>query len=320
MAYQWNGASMWETVTLPSAVGNYLKLASPLQWQVLLWMATQGRGQGDAAACAAALGRRVSEADCAEALAFWVQEGILQETDKQTETSPQTAAKSVKPVLPTPVCPPRPDVVKVAAKRADYGFLLQEVSARLGKALSPREMEQLADLLTNRGLPAEVVLMAMQYSISKNKRSIGYIVRVAEHWADDGLFTVEQANERLCAEKQQEEAGERLVALLPDEPWKLTLADKKKLAIWFYDWSLSDSLILLAFDRSREKKMRVSYMNRLLESWHAAGLLTPEAVLADEDPNKPKVVATDPAAGGFNLDKYSAMLENHVPTYKGKGE
>lgn len=324
MAYQWNGAVMWDTVTLPKVIGNYLKLASPLQWQVLLWMATQGRGQGDAAACAAALGARVTEADCADALAFWVQEGILQEDGQPaapapTPAPPQPVEQPASPAKP-PVVRPHIDVTKLAQADSGFPLLLQETASRLGKVLSPHEMEKLALLMTERDLPVEVILMAVQYAISQNKRSVSYAVRVADSWADEGIFTIEQVNERLCREKQQEEAANRLLTLLDTEDLKLTLANKKMIAVWFYDWSLGDALIRLAYDRSQGKKSVIGYMNRLLESWHAHGLLTPEQVLADEDPHKPKTVTAPSGDGGFDMSKYSAMLENHVPTYKRKEE
>lgn len=322
MAYQWNGAVMWDTVTLPKVIGNYLKLATPLQWQVLLWMATQGRGQGDAAACAAALGSRVSEADCADALAFWVQEGVLQE-DGRPVAAPRDVPEPVAAPARQPAPPavhPRIDVTRLAAADSGFPLLLQETASRLGKVLSPHEMEKLAVLMTERELPVEVILMAVQHAIAQNKRSVAYAVRVADSWADDGIFTIEQVNERLCREKQQEEAAARLLALLEDPELRLTLANKKMLAVWFYDWSLGDALIRLAYDRSQGKKSVIGYMNRLLESWHAHGLLTPEQVLADEDPHKPKAVTAPSGDGGFDMSKYNAMLENHLPTYTRKEE
>lgn len=327
MAYQWNGAAMWDTITLPKSVGNYIKMASPLQWQVLLWLATAGRGQGDAAACAAALGSRVTEADCAEALAFWVQEGILQQTDapSATITPVSVAAASSCVRLPvvemTPEFSPksRPNVIKTASANADYTFVLETASSKFSKALSHYEMERIADLLTERHLPAEVILMGVQVALSR-KKTLSYALRIADGWADEGLLTVEQVNERLCELERCDKAGDRLAALFPDLPNPSATA-RKMAAIWLFDWQLSDDLLLLARDRSADKKSVYAYMNRLLESWHAAGLLTPEAVLADENPNIAKKKPGETAAdGGFDLDKYSAMLDGHLPSFRGKGE
>ena len=320
VAYQWNGAAMWDTITLPKSVGNYIKMASPLQWQVLLWLATAGHGQGDAAACAVSLGNRVTEADCAEALAFWVQEGILQQTDTPSVTvTPVPVVVDPQPVIP-PVTPKvRPNVIKTASANADYTFVLETASSKFSKALSHYEMERIADLLTERQLPAEVVLMAVQVSLSR-KKTLSYALRVADGWADEGLLTVEQVNERLCELERCDRAGDRLAELFPDLP-KPSATARKMAAIWLFDWQLPDDLLLLARDRSADKKSVYAYMNRLLESWHAAGLLTPEAVLADENPNINKKKPSETAAdGGFDLDKYSAMLDGHLPSFRGKGE
>lgn len=320
MAYQWNGEAMWDTITLPKSVGNYIKIASPLQWQVLLWLATAGRGQGDAAACAAALGGRVTEADCAEALAFWVQEGVLQRTDAPSAvTAPVPVVADPQPVIPTVTPKARPDVVKTVSANADYTFVLETASSKFSKALSHYEMERIADLLTERHLPAEVVLMAVQVALSR-KKTLSYALRVADGWADEGLLTVEQVNERLCELERCDKAGDRLAALFPDLP-KPSATARKMAVIWLFDWQLPDDLLLLARDRSADKKSVYAYMNRLLESWHAAGLLTPEAVLADENPNIAKKKSGETAAdGGFDLNKYSAMLDGHLPSYRGKGE
>ena len=319
MAYQWNGAAMWETITLPRAVGRFVKTASPLQWQVLIWLATEGRGQGDAAACAAALGGRVTEAECAEALAFWVQEGILQSTDAVLSVSAApTPAPPVQEKPPVAVRVSRPDVVKTASSNTEYTYLLETASAKFSKALSPFEMERMAELLTERHLPAEVVLMAVQDALTR-KKTLAYALRVADNWADEGLVTVEQVNDRLCENERREKASARLQQLFPDLP-KPSSAASKMAAIWFFDWELSEELLMLARDRSADKKAVYPYMNRLLESWHANGLLTPEAVLADEHPQKKKQASDTAKDGGFDLEKYSAMLGDHLPTYRGKGE
>ncbi len=345
MNYVWNSDYMWDTVTLPAAVGRYLKLASPLQLQVLLWMATAGRGQGDAKACAAALGGRVSEGDCADALRYWVSEGILQPQESSGAAEP--ADRSRRPVLtaalasrgpanltlvspsvapqPRPVVP-RPAAVKpqmgeVLERRqqsAEFSYLLEAASSRLGKPLSPGNMETLLYLYDSAGLPAEVILMVIAYAVGAGKGNMRYIEKTALDWAERGIDTIAAADEYLCRLARLDRAWAQVAEWFDLEDSRPTLGQKENAEKWLYQWQLPEGLIRLAYEQCLDKtgKFQSNYIDRVLEGWRLDGLDSPEKVLAQQKPKK----APSPAKeGGFDVNAFEQMVRAYTPKYRKRG-
>jgi len=330
-SYTWNGDTMWDAATLPSAVGRYLKLAGSIQLLVLVWMATVGRGRGDAETCAADLGGRVSASDCEDALRFWEQEGLLV---RAKGASPSAPAKPAKKTPSTPI-EPKPTVIKPAAptpkkapvmqkaRDAEYRFLLESVEMRLGKPLSHADQNRLLDLYDASNLPVEVILMAVAYAVKVEKPRLSYIQAVVRSWEEQGIATVDAADKHLCYLERTEQAWVQLEEWLDLSAVRPTLTQKSLAEKWLMQWSVSRELMLLAYERCVEKtgKFQGSYIDRVLESWRQDGLDTPDKV---KSAAKTRRTASAPAGntaqpGGLNLDQYAAMVQSHTPKYRKKG-
>lgn len=343
MNYIWNSDYMWDTVTLPAAVGRYLKLASPLQLQVLLWMATSGRGQGDAKACAAALGGRVSEGDCADALRYWVAEGLLQATESAGEKAipvrsgsrPAVAppvkgptnltllssTPAARPLVPRPaaVKPQMGEVLERRQQSAEFSYLLEAASSRLGKPLSPGNMETLLYLYDTAGLPAEVILMVIAYAVGAGKGNMRYIEKTALDWAEKGIDTIAAADEYLCRLARLDRAWAQVAEWFDLQDSRPTLGQKENAEKWLYQWQLPEGLIRLAYDQCLDKtgKFQSNYIDRVLESWKQDGLDSAEKVLAQQKPSKK---AASPAKeGGFDVNAFEQMVRAYTPKYRKRG-
>ena len=334
-AYTWNGDTMWDAATLPSAVGRYLKLAGSTQLQVLLWMATVGRGRGDAEACAADLGGRVSVEDCAEAFRYWEQEGLLVRAKGAAPAAPVKPADKPAPAekKPTPASRTVPathaaePAVKKApvmqrARDAEFRFLLESAERQLGKPLSHADQNRLLDLYDTAGLPVEVILMAVAYAVKMEKPKISYIQAVVRSWEEQGITTVDAADKHLCYLERTEQAWVQLEQWLDLSAVRPTLLQKTLAEKWLMQWSVSRELMLLAYERCVEKtgKFQGSYIDRVLESWRQDGLNTPEKVNSAAKTRRSAPTAAHTAQpGGLNLDQYAAMVQSHTPKYRKKG-
>lgn len=164
MEVRWNSEALGEVFVLPAAVvDRHIRLAGSAQLKVLLWP-VQGGGrcfrsgklrQSD----------RLSPADCADALQYWVETGILVLSGSPAVPEIAKPARPVKaappPEPPKPVRAARPRAVKpqmpeVVARRetsGEFGYLLDTVSARFGRPLSPGDMETLLYLYDGAGCP-----------------------------------------------------------------------------------------------------------------------------------------------------------------------
>lgn len=341
-AYTWNGDYMWDAATLPAAVGRYLKLAGSTQLLVLLWMATIGRGRGDAETCAADLGGRVSVEDCADALRFWEQEGlVVRAKGAQKEMSSEKAEaaadklpavtpilhKTVAAVAPKTADKPAP-AKKTAApvsqrsRDAEFRFLLESAEMRLGKPLSHADQNRLLDLYDTAELPVEVILMAVAYAVKMDKPKLSYIQAVVRSWEEQGITTVDAADKHLCYLERTEQAWVQLEQWLDLSAVRPTVLQKTLAEKWLNEWSVSRELMLAAYERCVEKtgKFQASYIDRVLESWRQDGLTTPDKVNAAAKSRRSAPTTATPAqTGGLNLDQYAAMVQTHTPKYRKKG-
>lgn len=59
-------------------------------------------------------------------------------------------------------------------------------------------METLLYLYDTAGLPAEVILMVIEYAVGAGKYHMRYIEKVALDWADRGIDTIDKAEQHLC--------------------------------------------------------------------------------------------------------------------------
>ena len=95
-----------------------------------------------------------------------------------------------------------------------YKDFNQNLQAIFGKRLlTPQEYLRVYDWIEILNLPAEVVLMMVQFYISKksSRISINYLDKVAESWARDGINTLQKAEEYI---KQYESCYQETIAVL----------------------------------------------------------------------------------------------------------
>ncbi len=325
-SYQWNPAAFGKILALPAAVAEqHLKLAGPLQLKVLLWFASQN-GVFDQAACAAACG--YSAADCADAMRYWVSAGLLCEngavptpvTPAPTPSLPTAAPNPSLPPAPTPrpraVKPQMKEVVATQKRSPQFAYLLDTVSARLGKPLTYGDMETLLYLHDTAALPVEIILMVVEYAAQSDRFSMRYIEKVALDWADKGITTLAAAEEHLCYLERGQDALLKVqtVCALP-RPLSAAATTMALAEKWVFTWQVADELLRYAYSVCLESKggFHAKYIDRVLENWRAQGIATAEAAMALSA--SPKKAAAKPTE---EQSEYEQMVENYLPVYKKK--
>lgn len=332
--YQWNPENFTSLLALPAVVvTRHLKMAGAVQLKVLLWLASEGKGEFDAQACGAAIGQ--APADCTDALQYWLETGVLRcaasaGSTGAADTAGSPAAPPAPPIPPvvlpqsTAKAVPRPaavkpqmrDVVRRQKDDKEFAYLLETASARLGRAITNGDMETLLYLYDTAGLPAEVVLMVIVYAVSLGKSHMRYVEKIALSWADNGIDTIDKAEQYLCRldRRDQAWAGVQKELGIAHSP---TTGQLDAVERWVYDWHMDNRLIRMAYEMCYEKtgKFQATYMSRILEQWHLDGIDTVEkaqALLQKRGKGK-----TAPAAeSSLDLDEYEELVLNYVPVYK----
>ena len=326
--YRWNPDSMTRVFALPAqVVDKHIRLAGAKQLKVLLWLACGGEGRFDADACAADIGG--SAADCADALQYWAECGLLQSAEGDGKAVAEAAAEAPDrpqaPAAPPKAAPaPRPravkpqfqEVLKRQKESEEFAYLLDTASARLGRPISHGDMETLLYLYDTAGLPIEVILMVLAYAVAAGKLNMRYVEKVALDWADQGIDTIAAAEQHLLRLERRDQAGARVQALLqPERP--LTAAQKETAEKWLHEWRMADGLIQLAAKLCQAKigKLNLAYVDKILESWHQDGVDTLEKARALVEKSRGgKAVQVENSS--LNLDDYEKMVLDFVPVLK----
>ncbi len=87
------------------------------------------------------------------------------------------------------------DMVKNSAEDREFQKRIAFIENRFGKELTQNDYLEIYDLTENQKIPYDVLLAAIDYSVSKNKRSFSYISKIALNWKELGLTTYESCEQ-----------------------------------------------------------------------------------------------------------------------------
>jgi len=169
----------------------------------------------------------------------------------------------------------------------DGGFrsLYGEVQRRLGRALNTEETKILLSMVRYLGLPEEVVAVLVSYCQEQTRQrgrrnpSLRSIEKLAYIWAEQGIDTLEDAAAYIQKQNVRFTKMTKLMALLQIRGRNLTAAEEKFANAWL-EMGMEDALISLAYEKTclNTGGLNWAYMNKILTSWHEAGLHTVEEV------------------------------------------
>ena len=274
-----------ENMTLPaSAVESLLK-----------------RGEGDAALLYLALqrfGRGVTPEELERALPTMSRlridaaEGVLQELGllpRPQQPRPEPAAE--RPVYSTE------DITALLTDNEGFRLLIPQAEQQLGKKLRTADLQILAGLYDDLGLPADVIYLLLCHCVERSKAQWGegrrptmrQVEKEGYHWAQLGLFDQVSAAAYLRTwSRRRQKMGAYMQALhLPDRP--PVEAESRYIADWM-DMGFPPETVAIAYDKTvlRCGEFRWAYCNGILKKWHQAGLHSPAQVETGDRPAKPR--------------------------------
>ncbi len=188
------------------------------------------------------------------------------------------------------VCEKTPLPFKPSYKVSEISRHLQEnprvsqmykiVSQILGKTLSSADTELLYSFYDYYALPVEVIIVMIEYYVSKGKRSMKQLEKEAGKWATAGIDTVEKA--RLHIKKREEflSYASRVRAQLSVGDRRFTERELTLMNKWQNELHMSIDMVKAAYEKTVNQTGRCSfaYMNKILESWAQEQITTPEAL------------------------------------------
>lgn len=204
-------------------------------------------------------------------------------------TLPQTAEP-----LPQPEQAPVYSAADIAAELKDPGsefpVLLQEIERMFGKRLTNPQVSILLELYDHVGLPAEVLLMMVNWLCQRNLKKYGtrrnptmtMVKRTGYRWKEQGYDTLEAAEEYMKSVSLREtKEGAVLVAL--GIYGRQPVASERQFIQQWLNWGFSPETIAIAYDITVTSigKLNWHYCNGILKRWHEKQLHTPDQVRAE---------------------------------------
>ncbi len=267
-------------------VDKYIKIASEYQLKALLCVLRNG-GSAETQDIAKALGLTSNDVD--ELMEFWSEEGIFPSAspEPQKPAEPEkTEVKTVRRIMSAPTLTPA-DVVRILRESSELNLLLNEAQTVLGRTISHAEQELLINMVNYYGLPAEVVLMILEfYRGEKAKgRSVGiaYINAMAKNWAEEGIDTVTLAEEKLKDIEKSDRLWNEVVAITGLRHRRPTQKQRETVKGWFEDFDIT--MITLASDIMKENtsEPKLAYMDGIIKQWRKRGITSPAQLQAEQE-------------------------------------
>jgi DnaD/phage-associated family protein len=117
-------------------------------------------------------------------------------------------------------------------------------------------------------------------------------------WADEGIDSMEAADNKIKQSRQSGINWSRVSSVFglknvgSPTAKQLEYADR-----WIGEWKFSDDMLRAAYERCVDNtgKLGMSYINKILERWHSAGIITPDDI-ERLDTKKPSVTKKQKAS------------------------
>ena len=258
-----------------------------------------GRGDGDAALlylCLLRADRGVTAQELQRRLK-WSQlrlhaaETALQELgliDRPPEQKPPEPAQE-RPVYTAD------DLTDLLTGDAGFRMLVPQTEEKLGKRLKTADLQILAGLYDDLGLPADVIYLLVCHCVARSEERYGpgrrptlrQIEKEGYHWAQRGLFDQESASRYLRDWNVRRSARSRYMQVLGLGDRRPVESEERYITDWM-DKGFPPETVALAYDKTvfYKKELNWRYLNGILRRWHENGWHTEEEV-RQSDSRKP---------------------------------
>lgn len=310
-----------------SVVDDNIRLASVLQLKVLLYMLRHSEKQLTSQEISSALG--YDKTDIEDAMIFWSERGLLTKGEEKPEpvlhiegvsevkiepaAVPQVKTRKVSDI---PISRPSHEQIAVRLQECkEFADLFAEAQNTLGKTIGYDGQSVLIMMHDSYGLPFEVILMALEYSVSQKKTGFSSIAKVGKSWSELGIDTLEGAMEYIEEHSIVNETWNKLRSLTDITNRVPTEKQRKLLTCWIKQYGYDADMIYYAYEEmiNATGKMSLPYMDKIIKNWYEKGVRTPmdiqreKARWAEERENK--------KAGKKSQNKNTPALLKDEPSY-----
>jgi DnaD/phage-associated family protein len=221
----------------------------------------------------------------------------------------KAAAKSFD-FLPDPLKKPSPSLAKLQARKESeeirqLSFVAEQY---LGKTLSSNDMETLFFFSEELGFSADLIDYLLQYCVERDKKSFGYIKKVAINWAEHDITTPDEAAK--FSRKYDPRVYEVMNALgrasIPTD------IEAEYILRWLEDFSFNPELVFKACQRAvtAVESHRIAYCDKVLGNWKAQGVQHEADIVQLDSAHARKRTAQATAKSGGGATQFNKIKQN----------
>lgn len=179
---------------------------------------------------------------------------------------------------------------------------MKEIERILGRPLNPNEMENYLSWQNQFKFSPELILLLIEYCMSKGKSDYRYFEKVALGWYDSGVRTIEDAQTHIKQHEDKWIKYRQILSYLGIKDSEIMKPQQELLNKWINEWGFPVEVIeksaKICFERLNRADFK--YMDGILNSWNKDGIKTLNDVITKN--NKGKFTKNTPKnqKGNFN--------------------
>lgn len=233
------------------------------------------------------------------------------ETAAEADNEDAGFAGSKIPAVPDEA--PNPAYTKKTAAEAAMNPLVNEKLAEIAamaqefleRTLNDSEIGTLYWFYDKLGFPAELIMMVLEYCVSKGKRDMRYIEKVAISWHENGINDIVSAEKYMADEAQRRKYHYELKKLFGITDRNFSKTEEALINQWHDGYGMGLEMIALAYEYCIMAigKLGFRYMDKIIRNWHKAGINTIEEAERDHEEFKKRTAKfTDKDASVYKPD------------------
>ncbi len=334
MKYKINSGTSEKTFSVPNALADkYLKLANPKHITVLLWIFRHADTPKSPDELADEL--KLDKSVVNEAIFFWIDNGLIIPCAQEEDTKPQqiemeteTAELQKKPEKTVKLgssLASTEEILLRSEESPEYKYLLRKSQEIYGRSISRAEQSMLLSLMDNYGLRTEVILMLISYAVENGKSGTNYIRKAGENWAEEGIETLEDAEEKIERLKSTDKLWKAFCLSIGKPLRKPTEKQEKLFSKWTKEWKFTIEIISEAYEKMLDSIDRPNYryLDKILTTWHNNGITTLDGIKKYEKSravSKNKNQNKDNSGASYSVSDYDNYINNRILNYNSKDE
>lgn len=236
-----------------------------------------------------------------DALSYWARQGAVTLKDQPA------------PPAPAPVLSGGEVRHRMGTDDEELRFLLSSMESILNRPVNSTDIHDVIQIYESYRLPADVIIMAMQFCAGQGHNDIRYIKKVCYNWYQRGIDDHHKADDYLQQLAKRSSLEGQIRGLFGVGQRQLIPNEQDCLDRWL-DMGYDLDVFRLAYERTVKHtgKAAIPYANRILQNWKQKGYRTLQDIQAGEPERSG--LSSGKGKSSYDLDSLDRFWDE-VPDY-----